>query len=186
MEQKSGSVVCRSVGFHRYEGVDAAATLTDRSMRLSVNFFQPSLNFEDSEMPRRSRSHTLLPQCYINGLWRVRYDGGTPQSPVAHSEVVGRRCGVARFEPLGKYISVVGKGKTGERQLVILGRRAAISSGVSEGDQVMAGNLQKIFRARRLSRAGRTAAQVDNRSRSYVRFRKGKIMPRVITTMATT
>ncbi len=43
-EQKNGSVVRRIVGYHRYEGVEAAATLADlyRSVRLFVNFFQPS------------------------------------------------------------------------------------------------------------------------------------------------
>lgn len=44
VEQKNGSVVRRIVGYHRYEGVEAAATLADlyRSVRLFVNFFQPS------------------------------------------------------------------------------------------------------------------------------------------------
>jgi hypothetical protein len=44
VEQKNGSVVRRIVGYHRYEGVEAAATLAElyRSVRLFVNFFQPS------------------------------------------------------------------------------------------------------------------------------------------------
>lgn len=43
VEQKNGSIVRRIVGYHRYEGVEAAAILADlyRSVRLFINFFQP-------------------------------------------------------------------------------------------------------------------------------------------------
>lgn len=50
---------------------------------------------------------------------------------------------------LGKYIYVVGKGETVEQRLVTLGPTSGdligLTSGVAEGDQVIAGNLQKIF-----------------------------------------
>jgi len=50
---------------------------------------------------------------------------------------------------LGKYIYVVGKGDTVEQRLVTLGPTSGdligLTSGVAEGDQVIAGNLQKIF-----------------------------------------
>ncbi|WP_165816198.1 hypothetical protein [Kumtagia ephedrae] len=38
------------------------------------------------------------------------------------------------------------------------GGLVALSSGVSEGDQVIAGNLQKIFRARPTDAGGKAAA----------------------------
>jgi hypothetical protein len=43
VEQKNGAVVRRSVGYRRYEGLDAAAALARlyTSLRLFVNFFQP-------------------------------------------------------------------------------------------------------------------------------------------------
>jgi hypothetical protein len=44
VEQKNGAVVRPTVGYRRYEGLDAAAALTRlySSLRLFVNFFQPS------------------------------------------------------------------------------------------------------------------------------------------------
>ncbi len=44
VEQKNGAVVRHSVGYRRYEGLDAAAALARlyASLRLFVNFFQPS------------------------------------------------------------------------------------------------------------------------------------------------
>jgi hypothetical protein len=44
VEQKNGAVVRRMVGYRRYTGIDAASELARlyRSMRLFVNFFQPS------------------------------------------------------------------------------------------------------------------------------------------------
>lgn len=44
VEQKNGAVVRRTVGYHRFEGLEASTLLAQlyRSMRLFVNFFQPS------------------------------------------------------------------------------------------------------------------------------------------------
>ena len=44
MEQKNGAVVRRTVGYRRFEGLEAAAALARlyAAMRLFVNFFQPS------------------------------------------------------------------------------------------------------------------------------------------------
>lgn len=49
VEQKNGSIVRRIVGYHRYEGVEAAATLADlyRSVRFFINFFQPSFKLRE-------------------------------------------------------------------------------------------------------------------------------------------
>src|SRR5438270_7192181 len=44
VEQKNGAVVRRTIGYRRFEGLDAAAALARlyAAMRLFVNFFQPS------------------------------------------------------------------------------------------------------------------------------------------------
>jgi hypothetical protein len=44
VEQKNGAVVRRAIGYRRFEGLQAAAALARlyASMRLFVNFFQPS------------------------------------------------------------------------------------------------------------------------------------------------
>ena len=44
VEQKNGAVVRRSVGYRRFEGLEAATALARlyRSLRLFVNYFQPS------------------------------------------------------------------------------------------------------------------------------------------------
>ncbi|MGG5889103.1 ISNCY family transposase [Falsiroseomonas sp. HC035] len=49
VEQKNGAVVRRIVGYRRYEGLDAAAALAElyRSVRLFVNFFQPSFKLAE-------------------------------------------------------------------------------------------------------------------------------------------
>lgn len=49
VEQKNGAVVRRAVGYRRYEGLDAAAALARlySSLRLFVNFFQPSFKLAD-------------------------------------------------------------------------------------------------------------------------------------------
>jgi hypothetical protein len=49
VEQKNGAVVRHTVGYRRYEGLEAAAALADlyRSLRLFVNFFQPSFKLAE-------------------------------------------------------------------------------------------------------------------------------------------
>ena len=49
VEQKNGAVVRHAVGYRRYEGLDAAAALARlySSLRLFVNFFQPSFKLAD-------------------------------------------------------------------------------------------------------------------------------------------
>ena len=49
VEQKNGAVVRHNVGYRRYEGLDAAAALATlyRSLRLFVNFFQPSFKLAE-------------------------------------------------------------------------------------------------------------------------------------------
>jgi hypothetical protein len=49
VEQKNGAVIRRIVGYRRYEGLEAAAALAElyRSVRLFVNFFQPSFKLAE-------------------------------------------------------------------------------------------------------------------------------------------
>ena len=68
VEQKNGSVVRRMVGYRRFEGLEAAATLADlyARVRLFVNFFQPS--FKLAEKTRegarvRKRHHPPATPC---------------------------------------------------------------------------------------------------------------------------
>ena len=51
VEQKNGAIVRRMVGYRRFEGLEAAATLAElyRSVRLFVNFFQPSFKLAEKE-----------------------------------------------------------------------------------------------------------------------------------------
>ena len=61
VEQKNGAIVRRAVGYRRYEGLEAAAALARlyRSLRLFVNFFQPSFKI-GGEVPRWSQSQEAL------------------------------------------------------------------------------------------------------------------------------
>jgi len=49
VERKNGAVVRHTVGYRRYEGLEAAVALAElyRSLRLFVNFFQPSLKLKE-------------------------------------------------------------------------------------------------------------------------------------------
>jgi len=49
VEQKNGAVVRHTVGYRRYEGLEAAAALAQlyRALRLFVNFFQPSFKLAE-------------------------------------------------------------------------------------------------------------------------------------------
>ncbi|NEI74520.1 hypothetical protein GR212_33780 [Rhizobium lusitanum] len=61
VEQKNGSVIRRIVGYHRYEGVEAAAILAElyRSVRLFVNFFQLSF-----KLLEKRRNGAMLKKLY--------------------------------------------------------------------------------------------------------------------------
>ena len=49
VEQKNGAVVRHTVGYRRYDGLEAAAALAElnRSLRLFMNFFQPSFKLAE-------------------------------------------------------------------------------------------------------------------------------------------
>ena len=67
VEQKNGAVVRRMVGYRRFEGLEAAALLAElyRSVRLFVNFFQPSFKLigkqRDGARVRKSYSVPVTP-----------------------------------------------------------------------------------------------------------------------------
>ena len=66
VEQKNGAVVRRIVGYRRLEGLEAAAALAElyRSVRLFVNFFQPSFKLAEKSRDGavvRKRYHTSRP-----------------------------------------------------------------------------------------------------------------------------
>lgn len=82
---------------------------------------------------------TLLPGQYVRVRLKIRDEPNVmmvPETALGSSQ-------------LGKYVYVVGKDDTVEQRLVTLGPTSGdligLASGVSEGDQVIAGNLQKIF-----------------------------------------
>ncbi|TIO08780.1 efflux RND transporter periplasmic adaptor subunit [Mesorhizobium sp.] len=81
---------------------------------------------------------TLLPGQYVRVRLHIKQQPDAlmvPQTALGSSQ-------------LGKYVYVVGKGNTVDQRIVSLGPTngdlVAISSGVSEGDKVITGNLQKI------------------------------------------
>jgi hypothetical protein len=61
VEQKNGAVVRHAVGYRRYEGLEAAAALARlyQSLRLFVNFFQPSF-----KLAEKSRDGTKVKKRY--------------------------------------------------------------------------------------------------------------------------
>jgi hypothetical protein len=68
VEQKNGSVVRHTVGYRRFEGLEAAAALAQlyRSLRLFVNFFQPSFKLAEKSRDGavvRKRYHAPLTPC---------------------------------------------------------------------------------------------------------------------------
>jgi hypothetical protein len=61
VEQKNGAVVRQAVGYHRYEGLEAAAALARlyATLRLFVNFFQPSF-----KLARKTRDGAKVKKTY--------------------------------------------------------------------------------------------------------------------------
>ncbi len=75
IEQKNGAVVRRIVGYRRLEGLEAAAALAQlySTVRLFVNFFQPSFKLAEKERDGarvRKRYHPPATP-YISGCWQI-------------------------------------------------------------------------------------------------------------------
>jgi multidrug efflux system membrane fusion protein len=81
---------------------------------------------------------TLLPGQYVRVRLHIKQQ---PDALMVPQVALGS-------SQLGKYLYVLGKGNTVDQRIVSLGPtngdQVAILSGVSEGDQVITGNLQKI------------------------------------------
>ena len=72
VEQKDGAVVRRTIGYHRFDGLEAAAALARlyAAMRLFVNFFQPSFKLAAKTRDgARKRYHP--PATPVSGSWRT-------------------------------------------------------------------------------------------------------------------
>lgn len=80
VEQKNGAVVRRIVGYRRLEGLEAAAALAQlySTVRLFVNFFQPSFKLAEKERDgARVRKRYHLPATPCQQLM------GNPQTPAS-------------------------------------------------------------------------------------------------------
>jgi multidrug efflux system membrane fusion protein len=109
-----------------------ALTFIDNSVERSTGTILARATIENAD-------RTLLPGQYV----RVRlHVGEHPDALMVPQTALGS-------SQFGKYVYVVGKDNLVEQRLVSLGPvdggLVVLSSGVSEGDQVIAGNLQKIF-----------------------------------------
>jgi hypothetical protein len=105
VEQKNGAVVRRTIGYRRFEGLEAAAALARlyAAMRLFVNFFQPSFKLaakardglwsESAITPRRQRVNDVGGRADERG-------GATPRERAARhvgpsSSAAANSCGPA-------------------------------------------------------------------------------------------
>ena len=73
VEQKNGAVVRRTVGYRRYEGLEAASALARlySSLRLFVNFFQPSFKLAGKVRDGSKSRKEIIPS-----LYRIKAAGG--------------------------------------------------------------------------------------------------------------
>ena len=74
VEQKNGAVVRRTVGYRRYEGLEAAAALArlHSSLRLFVNFFQPSFKLAGkARVGAKVKKSIIRRPRLISGCWRI-------------------------------------------------------------------------------------------------------------------
>src|SRR6202007_1399693 len=119
VEQKNGSVVRRMVGYRRFEGSEAAATLSHlyARVRLFVNFFQPS--FKLAEKTRegaqvKKRHHPPATPCQ-----RLLADPRTP--PAVRDRVTALKASLDPVRLLAeiraaqqRLVALAGKPETGE------------------------------------------------------------------------
>lgn len=88
VEQKNGAVVRRIAGYRRFEGLKAAAALADlyATVRLFVNFFQPSFKLAEKEREgARVRKRYHKP---ATPYQRLMTDPRTPESVQRHLEKI--------------------------------------------------------------------------------------------------
>ena len=122
VEQKNGAVVRRIAGYRRLEGLSAAAALARlyRTVRLFVNFFQPSFKLSGKERDGarvRKRYHAPATPCQ-----RVLADRRTPE------EVRRRlRCLQAALDPL----RLLSEMRTAQQHLVDIADSSCVTFEVS-------------------------------------------------------
>ncbi|TRC91606.1 efflux RND transporter periplasmic adaptor subunit [Mesorhizobium sp. WSM4310] len=115
---------------------------TETSQKGELTFVDNTVDHSTGTITARATignaKFTLMPGQYVRVRLHIRQQPDAlmvPQTALGSSQ-------------LGKYLYVVGKGNTVDQRLVSLGPTSgdlvAILSGVSEGDQVITGNLQKI------------------------------------------
>jgi len=115
---------------------------TETSQKGELTFIDNTVDHSTGTITARATignaKFTLLPGQYVRVRLHIKQQPDAlmvPQTALGSSQ-------------LGKYLYVVGKGNTVDQRLVSLGPTSgdliAILSGVSEGDQVITGNLQKI------------------------------------------
>ncbi|HWK68844.1 MAG TPA: efflux RND transporter periplasmic adaptor subunit [Rhizobiaceae bacterium] len=107
-------------------------TFVDNSIRAQTGTIVARATIQNADL-------SLLPGQYVRVRLLIREQPDALLAPVA---AIGS-------SQLGKYVYVVGEGDVVEQRLVSLGpsvgKFVALSSGVSENDRVISGNLQKIF-----------------------------------------
>src|SRR5271156_5903397 len=119
VEQKNGAVVRRTIGYRRFEGLEAAATLACLygAMRLFVNFFQPSFKLaakvRDGALVRK-RYHPPATPCQ------------RPMADLRTSEEVRRR--VQKLRAVLDPVRLLQEIRAAQQQLV------AIADGTALGD----------------------------------------------------
>ncbi|GLQ77862.1 hemolysin D [Mesorhizobium huakuii] len=115
---------------------------TETSQKGELTFIDNTVDHSTGTITARATignaKFALMPGQYVRVRLHIRQQPDAlmvPQTALGSSQ-------------LGKYLYVVGKGNTVDQRLVSLGPTSgdlvAILSGVSEGDQVITGNLQKI------------------------------------------
>ncbi|QKC97915.1 efflux RND transporter periplasmic adaptor subunit [Mesorhizobium sp. NZP2298] len=115
---------------------------TETSQKGELTFIDNTVDHSTGTITARATignaKFTLMPGQYVRVRLHIRQQPDAlmvPQTALGSSQ-------------LGKYLYVVGKGNTVDQRLVSLGPTSgdlvAILSGVSESDQIITGNLQKI------------------------------------------
>src|SRR5882757_7774933 len=115
---------------------------TEASQKGELTFIDNTVDHSTGTITARATignaKFSLLPGQYVRVRLHIKQQ---PDALMVPQVALGSR-------QLGKYVYVVGKGNTVDQRIVSLGPingdQVAILSGVSEGDQVITGNLQKI------------------------------------------
>lgn len=135
VEQKNGAVVRRIVGYRRYQGLEAAATLGRlyKSVRLFVNFFQPS--FKLAEKVREGAKVTKRYHRPATPYQRLVADPRT-------SEEIRRRVSAlhATLDPVWLLSEI----RLGQRQLVEIADRSVTGETAAPSAPTLAQFLQGL------------------------------------------